>query len=786
MEQTLQLEIPLLLPGVKDERDRCISRLKEEVTKYDGIEEARVIVQDRQALLRLRYDPNMISVEQVRSLGERAGAEVAKRYQHEVLSVSGMDCTDCSVSVEHILGRVPGVIDVSVNYAGEKMRVEYDNTRITHNDIIRRVRWMGYEVVEEEKARGWVQENWELALSLLSGLFLATGFIGERFLGLPPGMALVPYVLAYVAGGYDITRHGLKAVLRLRLDIDVLMVLGAAGAAVLGEWVEGALLLFLFSLGHALEHFATDRARRAIKALGEIMPKTARVRRDSREMESSVDAVQRGDIVIVRPGERIPVDGKIIEGRSAVDQSTITGESVPVGKQEGDNVFAGTVNGEGSLEIEVTKLAGDTTLARVVRMVEEAETQKSPTQRLVERFERVFVPIVLVGVAVVVVIPPLLGWLPWSVAFFRAIALLVASAPCALAIATPSAVLSSVARAAQNGVLVKGGVHLENLGGVDAIAFDKTGTITSGRMEVTDVTPICGTEERELLRVAAAVESRSRHPLALAIARYTQSLGLDLPPVGELQSIAGRGVRAALGDGIVLIGNLSLFAAEDGQTVPDAVVQRVNDLEADGKTTMVVKFDDRFLGVIALRDQPRPEAKATVERLRQLGIKAFMLLTGDNERVAAAIAHEVGLRDYQASLLPEEKVNAVRVLLDQHGQIAMVGDGVNDAPALAAATVGIAMGAGGTDVALETANIALMADDLSKLPFAVALSRESRRVIRQNLLISWAVIALLMPAALFGLVGIAVAVVFHEGSTLLVVANALRLLRFNGRFLHGG
>ncbi|MDA8187811.1 MAG: heavy metal translocating P-type ATPase [Dehalococcoidales bacterium] len=778
MDQTLQLGIPLVLPGVKDERDQCVARLKEEVTKYDGIEEAQVSLQDRQALLRLRYDPNVISVEQVQRIAERAGAQIARQYQHEVLSVSGMDCTDCSVSVEHIVSRLPGIIDVSVNYAGEKMRVEYDATRITRDGIVRRVRWMGYEVVEEERARGWVQENWELALSLLAGFFLATGFFGERFLAIPTPAVVGFYALAYVAGGYDITRHGLKSLLNLSLDIDVLMVLGAAGAAVLGEWLEGALLLFLFSLGHALEHYATGKARRAIKALGEISPKTARVRRDGREMELPVDEVQRGDMAIVRPGERLPVDGKIVKGHSAIDQSPITGESVPVEKQEGDDVFAGSVNGEGALEIEVTKLARDTTLARVVRMVEEAEAQKSPTQRLVERFERIFVPAALVGMVAVIVIPPLLGWLSWPSAFFRGIALLVASAPCALAIATPSAVLSGVARAAWNGVLIKGGVHLENLGAVSAIAFDKTGTITRGKPEVTDVIPLGGTEQRELLLVTAAVESRSSHPLALAIVRHAQAQGLELPTAGELHSITGRGVRAEFGGRVVRIGNLTLFTVEDGRPVPDAVVQQVNALEADGKTTMIVKVDDRFLGIIALRDQPRPEARATMDELRRLGVESLIMVTGDNERVAAAIAREVGLTAYRANLLPEQKVDAVRELLGQYGQVAMVGDGVNDAPALAAATVGIAMGAGGTDVALETANVALMADDLSKLPFVVALSRHSRGTIQQNLFISWGVIALLVPAALSGIAGIALAVLFHEGSTLVVVANALRLLRF--------
>lgn len=777
-ERVLELEIPLLLPGVADERDQCVARLQAEVTKYDGIAEARVVRQNGQAALSLRYDPNLLSVEQVQRLAERAGARVVERYRHEILGVAGMDCADCAFSIEHVLGRVSGVLDVSVNYAGERMRVEYDTARVTHDEIVRRVRSLGYQVVEAERTRTWVEENSELALALLSGCFLTAAYFGERFLGLPPAAAIALYLLAYVAGGYDVARHGFGAALNLRFDVDVLMIVAAIGAAILGEWPEGAFLLFLFSLGHALEHYATGRARRAISALGEITPKTARVRRDGREAELPVEDLLRGDLVVVRPGERIPVDGKVVAGRSAVDQSPITGESVPAEKAPGENVFAGTVNGEGALEVEVTRLARDTTLARVVQMVQEAETQKSPTQRFTERFERVFVPVVLVSAVALAVVPPLVGLLPWSAAFLRAITLLVASSPCALALATPSAVLAGVAQGARNGVLIKGGAHLENLGAVEVIAFDKTGTITRGKPEVTDVIPLDGAGEREILQVAAGVESRSSHPLAQAIVRRAQVLGLELPQAGELQSITGRGVRAELGGRVVRIGNLRLFSEEDGQPVPDEVAQRVEALEESGRTTMVVKVDGRFLGIVALADRPRPEAKSALEHLRRLGVRALVMLTGDNERVAAGIAHEVGLTEYRANLLPEQKVDAVKALLGQHGQVAMVGDGVNDAPALATATVGIAMGAGGTDVALETANVALMADDLARLPFAVALSRQSRRTIQQNLLISLGVIALLVPSALLGLAGIGLAILVHEGSTLVVVGNALRLLRF--------
>ena len=557
------------------------------------------------------------------------------------------------------------------------------------------------------------------------------------------------------------------------------MVLAALGAAVLGDFAEGALLLFLFSLGHALEHFAMERAHNAIRALAKLSPKMARVARDGKEIEIAVEQLQRGDIVIVRAGERIPIDGMIAKGRSAVDQSPITGESVPLDKVEGDAVFAGTVNGNGALEIAVTKLARDTTLARVMQMVEEAQTQKSPTQRFTEKFESVFVPVVLALDVTLIVIPPILGIAPLDVSFYRAMALLVAASPCALAIGTPAAILSAVAQAARNGVLVKGGAHLENLGALNAIAFDKTGTVTKGKPEVTDVVAMTNDQlaNDKLLALAAAVESRSTHPLAQAVVRAAQERGLEFPSVDAVESLTGRGMGAILDRATVLIGNLKLFD-DERIAVDDSIHERVELFEREGKTTMVIARGSAILGILALADTPRIESKDALARLKSLGIRQTIMLTGDNERVAATIAKQVGLTDYRANLMPEDKVTAIRELKTKYGAVAMIGDGVNDAPALANATVGIAMGGAGTDVALETADIALMGDDLSKLPFAVGLSRAARAVIRQNLAIALGVIALLIVASVTGFVSLGVAILLHEGSTLAVVGNALRLLTF--------
>ena len=517
-----------------------------------------------------------------------------------------------------------------------------------------------------------------------------------------------------------------------------------------------------------------DRARHAIEALADLAPKTALVRRDGAEVEVPVEELLRGDVVIVKPGQRLPADGKVTEGNSAVDQSPVTGESVPVDKGPGDAVFAGTVNGDGVLLVEVTKLATESTLARMVRLVSDAQTQKSPTQNFTDRIERVFVPVVLIGAGLLIAVPPLFGF-PFAESFYRAMAVLVAASPCALAIGTPAAVLSAVARAAQAGVLIKGGAHLENLGRLTAIAFDKTGTITVGKPRLTDIVAF-GATENEVLALAAALESRSGHPLAQAIVAAARERGLRWHEPADVEAVNGKGIRATLGAQRIEIGNLKLFA---GEAMSAEVTAQVERLESAGRTTMLVRADGRFAGVVGLMDTPRTGVAAVLAELRSLGVTKTVMLTGDNERVARAVAQDVGLEDVRASLLPEDKIAIVAGLVEQYGQAAMVGDGANDGPALARATVGIAMGGAGTDVALEAADVVLMSDDLGKLPFAVGLSRAARAVIRQNLFIALGAVALLIPATLFGWAGLGLAVLIHEGSTIVVVFNALRLLTYH-------
>ncbi len=776
MEKTIELEIPLLLPGIADDRDGCLSRLELALTNHKGILRSHLERDKTPVDLCLHYDPNLLSLPDVKRMAERAGAQIINRFHHESIPIEGMDCSDCCMVIEHSVARIDGVLDVSVNYPAEKMWVEYDNHKTTRGAIEKRIRSLGYAIpLNGLQAR--LQENRELLFSLLAGLSLLTGWIGTEFFAFPSYLSLGFYTAAYLLGGWDVTRHALTALREGHFDTDSLMVLAAIGAAILGEFAEGALLLFLFSLGHALEERALDRARKAVRSLADLAPKTALVRRDGNELDLPVDGVQLNDLVIIRPGVRIPVDGTIESGFSGVDQSSVTGESLPIDKVPGDQVFAGSINGEGALEVRVSRLAKDSTLSKVMKMVEEAQAQKSPTQQALERFERVFIPAVLILTTLVIVVPPLFGY-PLDKSFLRAMTLLVAASPCALALGTPASILAGVAQAARNGVLVKGGAHLENLGQLKAIAFDKTGTITHGHPEVTDILPLDGTGQEELISLAAAVESRSAHPLSQAVVRAARVQNLPIQVLEKVESRTGLGMRANVDGRTIWVGSQKLMEENHG-SIPGEALQQANQLQQAGKILVWVAEGQNTLGLIALSDTIRPEAATTMKALRQIGIDHTIMLTGDNARSASTIAAEIGMSEYRADLMPGDKLTVIHDLVGQYGQVAMIGDGVNDAPALANATVGIAMGGAGTDVALETADVALMGDDLSKLPYAVGLGRATRTIIIQNLVLSVAVIVLLVLSSLIGLVGISIAIVIHESATLAVVLNALRLLGYH-------
>lgn len=795
--QTTRVDLPLILPDVPDEQDACVARVSSLIEQTSGITQAHVVRDNGSALLCLHYDSAVLSLRQVEQLARAAGAEITNTFGHAQLRLRAIDGEDASRRIEAGLRGVDGVLGASVNLAAQQARVEYNRELVTEDRIETALRQMGYAVVDaprgvgeadhdhdhaENEADSWYARNKELVWSLIGGALLAVAWAGERFFGLSRTAAIAIIVMSYAFGSYDLVRHWLGTLRqgKVTFDIDLLMLLAAAGAAVLGEWAEGAFLLFLFSLAHALEHYALGRARDAISKLADLAPPVARVLRNGSEVEVPIEAVVVNDVIVVRPGERIPADGVVRAGRSSVNQAPITGESVPVEKAEGDDVFAGTVNGDGALEVTTTRAAGDRTLDRVIKLVEEAQTQKAPTQQFTDRFERIFVPIVLVADVLLIAIPPLLGVWDLSTSFYRGMALLVAASPCALALGTPSTVLAGIAQAARRGVLIKGGAYLEELGTIQALAMDKTGTITLGKPEVTDLLPFNGVSDEQLLRVAAAVERRSQHPLAEAVVRRAEAEKLDLPDAGELQSLTARGVRASLDGQVVEIGSLRLWEQE-GIAVPTEVRGAVEGLQANGRSIMVVRHGERWLGVLGVADQPRPGVRAVLDELRGLGIRKIIMLTGDNRGVGEAVGKDVGVDEVRAELLPEDKVTTVRELRETYGGVAMIGDGVNDAPALAHASVGIAMGGAGTAVALETADVALMGDDLGRLPFAVGLSRQARSIIRQNLYVSLGIIAFLILTTTTGIFGIGWAVLVHEASSLVVIANALRLLTYQSK-----
>ncbi|MBL8413543.1 MAG: heavy metal translocating P-type ATPase [Propionivibrio sp.] len=844
----LRLDLPLVLPGVDDAQDRCATRLTDALSGRPGIAEAHVVrAADGGPQLCIHYDPDVVSLGRVRDLVRSTGADISTRFAHLVLRADEALHPRAARRVADGLRAVPGVLEADVAGSGA-VRIEYDLQQVSEQALLDKVAMLGvrrppsgpdpatkvaaapperaepaghshpgekhadHDHAGHDHAKGakGVQggadhahggpfgEQSELVFAAMAGLVLLAGWLFERFGIGPAWLPTACYVAGYFFGGFFTVREAFENLMARRFEIDTLMLVAAVGAAALGKWAEGALLLFLFSLGHSLEHYAMGRARKAIEALAKLAPETATVRRDAGTQEVGVADLQLGDVVIVRPNERLPADGVVVVGTSSINQAPVTGESAPVDKRPiGDDaaakaalaafdkvgpehrVFAGTINGSGAIEVMVARRAEQSTMARVVKMVTEAEAQRSPTQQFTERFERIFVPAILGLVGLL-----MFAWVvidePFATSFYRAMAVLVAASPCALAISVPSAVLSGVARAGRGGVLIKGGGPLENLGTLTSIAFDKTGTLTEGKPKLTDAVAAQGANEDELLALALAVEEHSDHPLASAVvlgARERLADRVKPPAVADVKSITGRGVQAQVAGETVHIGKPVLFSEMAGSSLPPDVAAANDKLVAAGRTTMVVRQGTRFLGVLGVMDTPRLVAAQVMAELRALGIERLIMISGDNQQVADAVAKTVGLTEARGDLMPEQKVEAIKALRDQHGKVAMVGDGVNDAPAMANATVGIAMGAAGSDVALETADVALMADDLAQLPFAVGLSRSTSRIIKQNLWVSLGVVAVLIPATIFGL-NIGTAVLFHEGSTLIVVANALRLLAY--------
>jgi len=686
--------------------------------------------------------------------------------------------------VEKSASLVPGVMCADLNFATGVLVVDYDPAQRPLDAVVAELRKAGLGVEpmsgapgegEAQKPPTWWQANGHAASVWLSGALLATGWALDLLpLAWTDQVAAALWLLAVPIGGVFVARRAVASIRARMLDMNVLMSLAVIGAIGIGAFEEAAAVVVLFSLGQLLESRALERTRRSIRDLMQLAPPRARVRRGGADVEIDPALALVGDTLVVKPGERIALDGTVTKGASAVDEAAITGESVPADKEPGAPVFAGTLNTSGLLEIEVTSVAADSTLSRFVYLVEEAQAQRAPAQRLVDRFTRWYTPAVVVLALAIAVVPPLVGLGTWATWFYRALVMLVVSCPCALVISTPVAIVSAITRATRDGVLVKGGAFLEVAPTIRVVAFDKTGTLTCGWPEVTDVIPLGEGEATAVLKLAAALEVGSTHPLAEAVLR-AEGGAAGLEHLEEFEDLAGRGVRAKIGDHVYSIGSPALAAGEGSLTAEASV--KIAALEEAGKTVLVLSRERVAVGLIGVADDVRPESREIVERLRDQGIAHVVMLTGDNDRTAAAVAAHAGVTEYRARLLPEDKVDAIAELRELYGPVAMVGDGVNDAPALAAADLGIAMGAAGSDTALETADIALLAPDLRTLPGFFSLGRRAVSTIKVNVVFSIVTKAAVLLLAAFGMATLWMAVFADMGVSLLVTANGLRLLR---------
>ena len=695
------------------------------------------------------------------------------------LRVSGMDCASCAAAVEGALKRIDGVRDVQVDVVGGQVRVGYIEGEVELADMAGAIRSVGYQVQQDEaqadrEAESFWKERGRLVMAAGSGAALGLALLLQAA-GLSRQAVLMMLAVSTVAGGWYVVPRGLKAAMNRALDMNFLMSIAAAGACVIGEQTEAAATLFLFAVAELLESYSMDRARNAIKGLMELSPAEATVLRDGREERVPVAQIAVGETVIARPGEKIPVDGEVTEGRSSVNQAPITGESMPVEKQPGSDVFAGTLNVQGALQVRTTKPASDTTLARIIHTVEEAQASRAPSQTFVDKFARIYTPAVVLVAVVIAIGPPLLGLGTWDTWIYRALAMLVVACPCALVISTPVSIVSGLAGAARSGILIKGGAHLEHAGAVTTVCFDKTGTLTEGRPAVTDVMALKAHTEAEVLELALGVERHSEHPLARAIVEQGRAREIAPPGSSDFEALFGRGAKAIVKGEAVFIGNERLI--RELGLGNDEIANVLKRFEHDGKTAVVVATEREAVGVVAIADRIRPGAADAIRALRAAGVRRTIMLTGDNAGTARAVAAQAGVDEYRAGLLPDDKVRMVRELEASGQKVAFVGDGVNDAPALAAASVGIAMGAAGTDVALETADIALMGDDLAKVALAMRLSRRTLTIIKQNVAFALAIKAVFLVLAVTGIATLWMAVAADMGGSLLVVANGLRSAR---------
>jgi len=690
--------------------------------------------------------------------------------ERTILRVEGMDCASCAATVEESVARIPGVSGVKVNFAAGRLDARHESS-VSRERVEAAVEGAGYKVAKTEgmEATPFWKTTRAIVLFISGALFLAGLAFGLA--GASQALTVAFYLSAIVIGGARIFRSALAGLGARRLDMNVLMSIAAVGGAAIGEWAEAASIVVLFAAGNALQIYAIDRTRNAVFALAKLAPDEVAVDRGGAEVMVPSSEVGVGEVVVVRPGERVALDGEVVEGSSALDESPITGESVPAEKAPGDEVFSGSLNGRGAILVRVSSEAKDSTLQKIVGMVEDAQSKKAPSEQFVDRFSRIYTPAVVALAAALAVVPPLLGgdFSEWA---YRSLALLIIACPCALVISTPVTVVSGIGAASRFGALIKSGSALEAAGKLEAIAFDKTGTLTEGRPDLSSVFAPDG--EEHALALAAALEKYSEHPLAHAI--LSAADGLELPKVENFQTIPGRGTEGNVRGKHHIVGSPRLFE-ERGIPLDGDAGEALAAVEEAGETPVILGEESgRVVAVLGLADAVRPEARESIEMLREAGVKEFVMLTGDSETPARRISEKLGI-SYEAGLLPEQKVEAVRRLVEKHGQVGMVGDGVNDAPALAASSVGFAMGAAGTDVALETADIALTTDDLPKLARAVALSRRAERVIKQNVAVSLAIKGVFVLLAPFGLVALWLAVLADMGTSIAVTLNGLRLFR---------
>ncbi|WP_442946238.1 heavy metal translocating P-type ATPase [Oceanobacillus sp. SE10311] len=711
-------------------------------------------------------------------------APIVVHQDKNVYRVEGFSCANCAGKFEKNVKKLSGVQDAKVNFGASKIEVygdtnieelekagAFENLKVTQDKPLREEK----QEVKEEKEPFYKKHSTLLYATLL----IVFGYISQFVNGEENIITSLLFAAAIVIGGYSLFKVGFQNLLHFEFDMKTLMTVAIIGAAIIGEWAEGAIVVILFAISEALERFSMDRARQSIRSLMDIAPKKALVRRNGQEMMIHVDDIAVGDIMIVKPGQKLAMDGVVVNGYSAVNQAAITGESVPVEKTMDDEVFAGTLNEEGILEVKVTKLVEDTTISKIIHLVEEAQGERAPSQAFVDKFAKYYTPIIMIIAGLVAVVPPLLFGGSWGTWVYQGLAVLVVGCPCALVISTPISIVSAIGNAAKKGVLIKGGIYLEEMGALKAIAFDKTGTLTKGIPVVTDFNVLNNqVNAEEMLSIITALEYRSGHPLASAVMKKAEEENITYTHiiVDDFSSITGKGIKGTISGTTYYIGNPKLFEnlSVDFNNEQD---QLIKTLQNQGKTAMVVGTEKEILAVIAVADEVRESSKEIIHKLHQLGIKKTIMLTGDNKGTANAIGGHVGVTDIQAELLPQDKLEFIKQLRSKYGNVAMVGDGVNDAPALAASTVGIAMGGAGTDTALETADVALMGDDLRKLPFSVKLSRKALTIIKQNITFALAIKFIALLLVIPGWLTLWIAILSDMGATLLVALNGLRLMR---------